>query len=83
MKKSDEINEVKEEDVESGVVYCVSPEVQELTKDIPCPWCPAREKQPCYIQISAEEAELLHRNYELGDSFIPERIHLARWKQTK
>jgi len=78
MKKIDEIHEI-----ESGVVYCVSPEAQELTKDIPCPWCPAKEKQPCFIQIPAEEQELLHQNYRLGYSYIPERIHLARWKNKK
>lgn len=71
--------EVRE--VESGVVYCVSSEVQELTKDIPCPWCPAKEGQPCFIQIPAEEQELLHKTYRPGSDYIPERIHLARWKQ--
>lgn len=78
-----EISKMRREvqEVESGVVYCVSPEVQELTKDIPCPWCPAKSGQSCFIQISPEEQELLHKNYRPGSDYIPERIHLSRWKQ--
>lgn len=57
--------------------------ILDAIKDIPCPWCPAKEGQSCFIQIPAEEQELLHKTYRPGSDYIPERIHLARWKQKR
>lgn len=51
-----------------------------LTRAIDCPWCKAKAGEPCYIEASEDEKErTAYRNImNRGNTYNPERIHLAR-----